>query len=191
MSKSPSTNRGYLCPGCGVDVVNKQGITNHARYTPSCTPLMRFWGRVDKSAGPDACWPWLGAVTSKHHYGNLLWEGKYVSAHRVAWIVTNGLVPTGLCVLHKCDNRVCCNPTHYFIGTKKDNSADAQAKGRYAFGERCLRNKLTEKDVLEIRAAFVWRTKRSTNAAELAAKYGVIPTTIIMAAEGRTWRHLK
>lgn len=196
MSKpNPSTKRGaYPCPGCGVDLGGKQGISGHAKNTPTCTSAMRFWGRVDKSGGADACWPWKGAVTSKHGYGNALWEGRYVSAHRIAWSLAIGPIPPAMCVLHKCDNRVCCNPAHYFLGTKKDNSADARAKGRYAYGERCLRNKLTEKDVLAIRAKYRRRPGGRcfiSNARELAPEYGVLPQTIINAAEGRTWGHLK
>lgn len=51
-------------------------------------------------------------------------DGKQVAAHIVSWILHNGEVPTGLCVLHKCDVRRCVNPEHLYLGTKKQNRKD-------------------------------------------------------------------
>ncbi len=56
--------------------------------------------------------------------------------HRVAWEDANGPVPDGKCVLHKCDNPPCCNPEHLFLGTREENNADRDAKGRTAKGEK-------------------------------------------------------
>lgn len=182
---NPRTKRTkYICPGCGAVLGGKQGISGHAKNTPSCTPAARFWGRVDSSGGPDACWPWEGAVTSQHGYGNALWEGRYVSAHRIAWSLRNGPVPSGMCVLHKCDNRVCCNPAHFFLGTKKDNSDDKIAKDRHARGERNKHAKLTPEQVLAIRQA-------DSTQRELAAKYGVCQSAIAAIVSRRSWMHLK
>lgn len=55
-----------------------------------------------------------------------------LGAHKVAWTYTNG-DPGELCVLHRCDNRVCVNPAHLFLGTKQDNVDDMYKKGR----DRC------------------------------------------------------
>lgn len=54
--------------------------------------------------------------------------------HQVAWILTNGPIPPGMGVLHRCDNQPCCNPSHLFIGTQADNVADMVAKGRHRNG---------------------------------------------------------
>ena len=52
-------------------------------------------------------------------------------AHRLAWVAANGRpVPDGLCVLHSCDTPPCVNPAHLWVGTRKDNHADAVRKGR-------------------------------------------------------------
>jgi hypothetical protein len=68
-------------------------------------------------------------------YGVLRFEGQNHLAHRAAWAVANGPIPTGLCVLHKCDNPKCINPDHLFLGTIADNCHDRHAKGRDAKGD--------------------------------------------------------
>lgn len=160
---------------------------NHSRYCPLCTLEFRVGAKIDKSAGPDACWPWKGAITAQHGYGCVqVGRGRVVGAHKLAWTFANGPVPDGLCVLHKCDNRPCCNPAHLFLGTKKENSADAKAKDRHARGERNKRNKLTEVQVREVRRD--WTGK---NVHELAGRYQVNVGTIYAIAFGRTWSHVK
>jgi HNH endonuclease len=54
----------------------------------------------------------------------------FFSAHRVAWELANGPIPGRLFVLRRCDNRLCVNPEHLFLGTQSDNMRDMAAKGR-------------------------------------------------------------
>ena len=160
------------------------------RHTPA-QMISSFWAKVDRSAGPDGCWTWTGAVTSKWGYGCFNFGGRVLGAHRIAWILTNG-GPGKLCVLHKCDNRVCCNPAHFVLGTKKDNSADAVAKDRHARGDRNRRSKLTDEKILEIRREYTGTTRgQPSNAVELAARYGVTRGTIVQIAKGELWGHIK
>lgn len=51
--------------------------------------------------------------------------------HRVAWEVTNGPIPKGISVCHRCDNPPCCNPQHLFLGTQSDNNLDMVEKLRH------------------------------------------------------------
>ena len=92
----------------------------------------RLWAK-DRSGGPDACWPFNGA-RMHNGYGHLgLGRNAdgLIAAHRAAWIATNGAIPDGLNVLHRCDNRPCCNPAHLWLGTQRENLLDMVAKGRH------------------------------------------------------------
>ena len=89
----------------------------------------RFWEKVDRSAGLDACWPFVGA-RSPLGYGRFHMPGnKSVPANRVAMLLS-GTDPIGFDVLHSCDNPPCCNPAHLRLGTALDNARDAQLRGR-------------------------------------------------------------
>lgn len=103
----------------------------------------RLWRNVDRSAGPDACWLWLGAVDRKG-YGAIRGPGpvhRVLKTHRVAYAAVNGSLSDEECVLHRCDIPPCCNPTHLFLGTITDNNRDMWRKGRGKTGwERRRRN---------------------------------------------------
>lgn len=100
-----------------------------------CDSDRRFWSRLDKSAGDGACWLWTGAKSKRAGYGVIRIHGKLFGTHRVAYALTNGPIPRGMCVCHACDVRLCCNPAHLWLGTKSDNAKDRHAKGRTASGE--------------------------------------------------------
>jgi hypothetical protein len=92
----------------------------------------RFWAKVDRSGGLDACWPWMGSRTEEG-YGQF-WDGQRIEhAARVAWRLHTGKeVPSDKHALHHCDNPPCCNPAHLWLGTNQNNSTDRARKGRTA-----------------------------------------------------------
>lgn len=108
--------------------------------------IVRFWSKVDKNgplpdqsnphyAGLDRCWVWT-AGKFNHGYGLFRLGLKTRMAHRVAWEITNGRpLPRGegyhgICVIHRCDRKTCCNPSHLRTGSHLDNMIDRENKGR-------------------------------------------------------------
>lgn len=92
----------------------------------------RFWEKVEKLEGDNACWVWTSNInrTGYGQIGQGGQGGKTLSAHRLSYEWHFGKIPEGLSVLHRCDNRRCVNPEHLFIGTAIDNVRDCIAKGR-------------------------------------------------------------
>lgn len=92
----------------------------------------RFWRKVDRAAGPGACWPWTGGRKTAG-YGNFCVDRRtntFVIAHRYAYEQVHGAIPDGMYVCHRCDNPWCCNPAHLFVGTAAENNRDMRQKGR-------------------------------------------------------------
>jgi hypothetical protein len=109
------------------------------------------WKRVARGAEND-CWPWLGHT--RNGYGRLDIAGKQgVGAHRAAFESAHGCQVSSGLILHKCDNRACCNPQHLYLGDHAQNMADMRSRNRghqylNASGPRC---KLTAEDVRQVR----------------------------------------
>lgn len=116
-------------------------------------------------------------------YGRLSVNGRMQYAHRASFELKNGKIPRGMNVLHKCDIPTCINPDHLFLGTHADNVADKVAKNRHLRGETIGNSKLTEKEVLAIRASPV-------GVNELARRMGLAPMTISLIRNRKIWKHI-
>lgn len=135
----------------------------------------------------NGCWIWEGPK-SIYGYGRFTINYKTYRAHRYSYELFRHKIPPRKCVLHRCDNRICVNPSHLFIGTYDDNNQDMKNKGRYAFGERHGRSKLSIKEVKEIRKLV--KTGRYSYP-EIASGYKVGRDNIGRIARFDTWRGLK
>lgn len=162
--------------------------------------IARFWNKVDRN-GPvqthvahlDQCWVWTASRTKKG-YGQLHTGGRMgppILAHRLSWMIhfPNTSIDK-LCVCHVCDNRVCVNPAHLFLGTKAENNDDMRRKGRGALppspphGIANRQAKLTHDDVVKIRARGLLGDKHRA----IAADYGVAHSTVGRIVLGKTRR---
>jgi hypothetical protein len=155
---------------------------------PKPKPLAeRYAARVREDL-ESGCWIWRGPTI--RGYGVLTIGSRTNGtrrneyAHRVAWEIYRGPIPAGLFVLHRCDNPACSNPAHLFLGSHDDNMADRSRKGRAMRGSAHVAAKLTERDVLAVRAS-------DETATALADRYGVTVGAISKITTGRTWRHCK
>lgn len=156
----------------------------------------RFWAKVDKNGPPHPilgtpCWLWT-AARSHRNYG--LWSpysntAPQIGAHRYAFHLAYPDVPLPdqIEVCHRCDNPPCVRPDHLFLGTPSDNALDSSRKGRSRAGILNIKAKLTEGDVLEIRAL---DAVGSVEIDKLAAEKGVTGDAIRAVIRRRTWRHL-
>jgi len=145
----------------------------------------RFWNKVEKT---DSCWLWKGGKTDSG-YGrmDLSKEGDYDRSHRISWKLTQGAIPKGMFVCHKCDVRLCVNPDHLFIGTQKDNMRDMITKGRQRKNFRPHTTVLTPEQVTEIRNRLSRSTALGINK-QLAKEFGVARNTISTIKHNKSWK---
>lgn len=174
-----------ICLNCGEQYKPKAYRAERARFCSwrcrkAITPEKKF---------KNECWEWGGRLNFGG-YGFVISKGKTFMAHRIAWEQSNGPIPTGLIICHKCDNRKCINPSHMFLGTDADNVADMDRKGRRVIlrGADNALSKLSEESVKEIKRR---HTGEYGLGIKLAKEFGVAPTTISMIVTGRTWCHVR
>lgn len=149
----------------------------------------RFRTRVDKSG---ECWTWLGSI-HRDGYG-VMWADREarerfglgsfnVRAHRAAWLIEHGPIPAGKVVCHRCDNPRCVRPSHLWLGTPRENTRDAAAKGRLAKPNA----KISAHDVRIIRRRFAAGERSS----DIAIDFGISRDQVTNIGAGRSWKSVE
>lgn len=163
--------------------------------------MKRFWDKVNIKNETE-CWDWT-AYISNSGYGLFWLNNKMISSHRVAYALSinnldflNSNVDYHLnnnnfdCVLHKCDNKICCNPNHLFIGNNKDNINDKVNKNRqqHMIGSLNGYAKLTEDDIIKIRKSYVPR--KNGGLKSIADMYNISITNVHDIITRKIWKHI-
>jgi hypothetical protein len=169
----------------------------------------RFWTYITRCSHGDACtqccWEWQGCRQWRGYglfsVGNTaVGQRRNVATHRLMSLFASGEIPTGVHVLHTCDNPPCCNPAHLWRGTKADNILDMVQKGRSLSGDRNPARRWPEKlprgerhgmarlipaQVLAIRALQGTMTQQ-----EIARHFRISPYHVSNIHRRRNWKHL-
>lgn len=165
-------------------------ITSITKYIPSTLfPVSlknRFYSSV-LTPNNQGCMEWVARLDNAG-YGRFPIRGKNIQAHRLSFILHNGLIAKDMIVMHICDNRKCCNPEHLKLGTQKENIQDMDRKGRREklVGSQKNCAKFKEDDVISIRE----RIKNGERPSRLSREYKVSQHAIHCIKYRKTWRHI-
>lgn len=147
------------------------------------------WDRFERHTKRNektGCLEWQ-LCRNKDGYGRVMSQ-QTNSAHRLAYLLTKGSIPPGMCVCHSCDNRACVEPQHLHLGTHDDNMRDMVVRGRHVPKPGVLngQSKLNDQTVVEIRR----HHREGASQSALAKQFGVCQATISYVVRGVRWKHL-
>jgi hypothetical protein len=125
-----SRNKVEWCDQCDQPVFEKDSVEEaNRRVELETMHIKEAHDKIMQLFNKDECIEYKGVVT-KNGYGRICIKGIRIQAHVLSYILHHGSVPRTKYVLHKCDNRLCINPDHLFLGSKADNVKDMVNKGR-------------------------------------------------------------
>ncbi len=145
-----------------------------------------FWGKV-QIREPDDCWLWTDAPNGTNcAYFRV--RGETYRASRVAYFLNTGVDPGDFLVCHSCDNGMCCNPGHFFLGTDLDNTMDSVGKLRHknpsGFGEKNTMSKLRKVQIDEIRL----KVKCGFSYTQIMKEYCIARSTVSKIVLRQRWK---
>lgn len=150
----------------------------------------RFMSYVSIPQNEYDCWLWKGDI-GKDGYGRfeMKVESGYKThrAHRISYMFFVDSIPDDKLICHSCDNTLCVNPNHLFLGTNQDNIDDRTKKNRQAKGEKVNTNKLTRQNVYQIREMI----EQGYTLQKIASIFGVCDVAISSIKSGKSWKWLK
>lgn len=146
-----------------------------------------FFNKVQKT---ESCWNWIG-LTNNKGYGiiNRHHSHRMTVASRVSWEIHRGPIPEGIFVCHHCDNPLCVNPDHLFLGSQTDNMRDCVKKGRLNVadhrGKQNPFSKLTDSDIRCIRSLANSLTQQA-----IADRFGIKQCHVSKIVLRQSWNHV-
>ena len=145
----------------------------------------RFFDKVIKKPG---CWAWGGHI-NEHGYGRMLSSEPrtLILAHRASWVIHCGPIPSGLLVLHRCDNPGCTKPSHLYIGTQSDNMRDRALRTWRPIGEKHPRTHLKDSDIAKIRKLH----REGNPPKDIATVFCITRTAVYDITQRRCWSHIQ
>lgn len=147
----------------------------------------RFLSHVNKT---DYCWEWTASkYDNSRGYGCFNLNSIAHRSHRIAYTLFVGDIPEGMCVLHKCDNPICVNPDHLWIGTRDENNKDRKKKQRGARnnGETNGFSKIDSNTVKEIRRM---REEEGLSYGKLCNVFNLSKSHIARIIHRKAWSHI-
>jgi len=180
-----------VCANCGATVMRWKSDVAKGRKTTFCSRACRSQlntanFRFEKLHIPEpnsGCWLWTGSIAGGG-YGQFWLNDRQVLAHRAAYELFVQKPHPLLAICHRCDNKLCVNPAHLFLGTRAENSADMVAKNRQAKGEQFARSRLDQETVRLILSS-------PLSDSEWATKLGLSKGAINHIRHRRNWRHVE
>ena len=171
--------KAIVCSNCGAEY---SVPSQKPRRKPNSTFVLTPDDYVVCSC---SCWIWKWSVNDTNGYGIVRHDEKKQYVNRIQLNIVN----TDLFACHNCDTRRCVNPDHLYVGTPLTNMRDMYARGRAnrPFGSNTASARLTEDDVLAIRAEYA---AGGITQANLADKYGVAASHLSHIITGRKWKHI-
>jgi len=194
-------NKGRSIPRfCSHECRGHTGFTPGGKFRlDNATPEEKF-ERLKKSfeknvIRKEGCWDWKGSI-AKGGYPVMTCRKQIGPdrGHRASWVIHKGAIPEGMYVCHTCDNPICTNPEHLWIGTHKENNDDKVRKCRqsklpppYKRGSENGSAKLSDYQVKEIKKLI----EKGLTSRDIGKQYGVSKTTILRIKRGENWKHIE
>lgn len=148
--------------------------------------IIKFRNKIIKGDDVNDCWGWLGAK-GVNNYSIFKIKYERYRASRVSYFLEYGIDPENLDVCHTCDNPICINPKHLFLGTRLDNMKDASLKNRMCKGGDNIKSKLKESDIPKIKEIY---SKGGISQLKLSKQFSVSQAIIARVISSKLWKHV-
>lgn len=177
----PVKARGF----CGAHYMSLHRKNSGEFKTRKRGAVLDYINSVIREGGTDECVQWPFATVKG--YGRVSIDGRLMIASRVVCEMAHGAPPSGKHqAAHTCGKGHigCINPRHIRWASPSQNQMDRHDHGTALAGEHALGSKLSDADVLEIRAY------DGGNLKSFAARFPVSYQQVCAIRSGKYWKHV-